>query len=105
RAVGACGSVGGHDQAISEYRRAAARRCDHGDAWWSLANLKTYRFTQSEIEGMAAAEATVSTAAADRWHLCFALGSGVSIPVPSTTTPSATRSSTPPDTTARKPSS
>ncbi|HTC44697.1 MAG TPA: sulfotransferase [Steroidobacteraceae bacterium] len=67
-------TLGRQAAAIDEYRTAAALRGDYGDAWWSLANLKTYRFAPAEIERMAAAEATESTAADDRWHLCFALG-------------------------------
>ncbi len=31
------------------YRAAIARKADHGDAWYALANLKTYRFMSSEI--------------------------------------------------------
>ena len=67
-------TLGRQTEAIGEYRRAAALRGDYGDAWWSLANLKTYRFAEPEVERMAAAEAADSTSAADRWHLCFALG-------------------------------
>ena len=47
---------------------------DFGDAYWSLANLKTYRFTDAEIARMRAAEAAPATAPEDRYHLCFALG-------------------------------
>jgi tetratricopeptide (TPR) repeat protein len=67
-------TLGRQAAAIGEYRRAAGLRGDYGDAWWSLANLKTYRFEEAEVERMAAAEAADSTSAADRWHLCFALG-------------------------------
>ena len=41
---------------------------------WSLANLKTYRFPDEEIELMRAQEAASATAPFDRYHLCFALG-------------------------------
>jgi len=60
--------------AIEAYRQAAACRPDFGDAYWSLANLKTYRFTQAELAGMQAALDTPATTTADRYHLCFALG-------------------------------
>ena len=40
---------GRRDEAIAAYRAAAAARPDFGDAYWSLANLKTYRFTDAEI--------------------------------------------------------
>ena len=61
-------------QAIEEYRAAAAARADFGDAYWSLANLKTYRFTDAELERMRGLEAAATTGLVDRYHLCFALG-------------------------------
>ncbi len=67
-------TVGAQQQAITAYRTAAAARADFGDAWWSLANLKTYRFTDQEIAAMVAAEQAATTPTADRLHLCFALG-------------------------------
>jgi len=42
------------------YQAAAAVRPGFGDAWWSLANLKTYRFSQEEIARMRAEEAAPS---------------------------------------------
>ncbi|HEV7986240.1 MAG TPA: sulfotransferase, partial [Steroidobacteraceae bacterium] len=42
--------------------------------YWSLANLKTYRFLDEEIERMRAHEVAPGTALHDRYHLCFALG-------------------------------
>jgi predicted Zn-dependent protease len=67
-------TVGRVPEAIDAYRAAAAARPDFGDAYWSLANLKTYRFTDEEMGQMRAAEAAPATQAADRYHLCFALG-------------------------------
>ena len=67
-------TLGRTDAAIAEYRTAAATRTDYGDAYWSLANLKTYRFTDGELERMSAAESASSTSTNDRYHLCFALG-------------------------------
>jgi tetratricopeptide (TPR) repeat protein len=67
-------TVGRLSEAIEAYRAAAAARADFGDAFWSLANLKTYRFESDEIARMRAAEAAAGTALADRYHLCFALG-------------------------------
>ena len=49
-------------EAIESYRRAAACRPDFGDAYWSLANLKTYRFTRRG----ARADACRDSAACDR---------------------------------------
>jgi tetratricopeptide (TPR) repeat protein len=67
-------TLGRTEEAIGEYRLAAAARAGYGDAYWSLANLKTYRFQESEIAAMRGAEATAATAAVDRYQLCFALG-------------------------------
>jgi tetratricopeptide (TPR) repeat protein len=61
-------------EAIEAYRAAARVKPDCGDAYWSLANLKTYRFTDAELAGMRAAEADAGTRSVDRYHLCFALG-------------------------------
>jgi len=60
--------------AVESYRAAAAARPDFGDAYWSLANLKTYRFEDAEIARMRKGEQAPATAADDRIHLCFALG-------------------------------
>ena len=67
-------TLGRQADAVNEYRAAARQRSDFGDAYWSLANLKTYGFTDKEIESMRAAEAAAQTASVDRYHLCFALG-------------------------------
>jgi tetratricopeptide (TPR) repeat protein len=67
-------TIGRRQEAIHAYRAAATVRTDFGDAYWSLANLKTYRFTDDEIACMRAAESAPGTARVDRYHLCFALG-------------------------------
>jgi tetratricopeptide (TPR) repeat protein len=67
-------SVGRQKEAIECYQAAAAFRTGFGDAWWSLANLKTYRFSQDEIASMCSEEAAPGAHPVDRYHLCFALG-------------------------------
>jgi tetratricopeptide (TPR) repeat protein len=67
-------ALGRQQEAIESYRIAAAARPAYGDAYWSLANLKTYRFEAQEISNMRADEAAPATAPVDRYHLCFALG-------------------------------
>ncbi|MEA3149762.1 MAG: hypothetical protein QOD56_701 [Gammaproteobacteria bacterium] len=67
-------TLGRQQESIDAYRVAAAARPDYGDAYWSLANLKTYRFTDEEIARMRAEEAAATTNLVDRYHLCFALG-------------------------------
>ena len=67
-------TLGQQVEAIDAYHKAAEARPDFGDAFWSLANLKTYQFSDSEIKRMQTVEADGAVAPADRWHLCFALG-------------------------------
>jgi tetratricopeptide (TPR) repeat protein len=67
-------TLGRQQEAIAAYRAAAAMRANYGDAYWSLANLKTYRFLDAEIATMRAEESAASTSTVDRYHLCFALG-------------------------------
>ena len=67
-------TLGATEEAITEYRAAALARPGYGEAYWSLANLKTYRFTDEEIGRMRTAESSAQTSGADRYHLCFALG-------------------------------
>jgi len=67
-------TVGRQDEAIEAYRGAHAAKPDFGDAYWSLANLKTYRFGDDELAAMQAQEDAAGIALEDRFHLCFALG-------------------------------
>jgi tetratricopeptide (TPR) repeat protein len=67
-------TVGRQPEAIQEYHAAIAALPESGEAWWSLANLKTYRFAEDEIARMRTVEAAPATSVVDRYHLCFALG-------------------------------
>jgi tetratricopeptide (TPR) repeat protein len=67
-------TLGSRQEAIDSYHGAAACRADFGDAYWSLANLKTYRFSEAELAQLRAAESAPATGPVDRYHLCFALG-------------------------------
>ncbi len=67
-------TLGRQEEAIESYRAAAAAQPGFGDAYWSLANLKTYRFTEAEIGQMHAFVESPRTSMVDRFHLCFALG-------------------------------
>ena len=67
-------TLGRTEESIDAYRMAAAARKHFGDAYWSLANLKTYRFADEEIERMTASEADPKIRLVDRYHMCFALG-------------------------------
>lgn len=67
-------TVGRTDEAIAAYMAATADRPDFGDAWWSLANLKTYRFAPESIAVMRQRLDDTATAEIDRIHIAFALG-------------------------------
>jgi len=67
-------AVGRQREATDCYHAAAAARSAFGDAHWSLANLKTYRFSDGEIAHMRSRVAAAATSPVDRTHLCFALG-------------------------------
>ncbi len=62
------------DEAIEAYLAATADRPDFGDAWWSLANLKTYRFAPESIAVMRQQLDNPATAVNNRIHIAFALG-------------------------------
>ena len=67
-------TLGQTQEAVESYRAAAAARPYFGEAYWSLANLKTYRFTDAELLRMRADEASPEIRLVDRYHMCFALG-------------------------------
>ena len=66
--------TGRQGEAIADYRASLAARPDNGVAWFSLANLKTHRFTDDDVARMQAAEARHDLQEMDRVYLCFALG-------------------------------
>jgi tetratricopeptide (TPR) repeat protein len=61
-------------EGISAYRRALELDSRLGEVWWSLANLKTYRFEPGELARMRGQLARADLSAEDRFHLHFALG-------------------------------
>lgn len=67
-------TVGRRDDGIAAYHRALALLPTLGDAWWSLANLKTVRFDDADIAAMEAALSRADLDDEDRFHLDFALG-------------------------------
>ena len=67
-------TVGKQEETIAAYRRAYAVKPEYGGAYWSLANLETYRFEHGEIAQMRAPKDAAATPLSDRYHLCFALG-------------------------------
>ena len=67
-------TVGRTDEAIAAYMAATVDRPDFGDAWWSLANLKTYRFTPASIAVLRQQLGEPATGEIDQIHIAFALG-------------------------------
>lgn len=62
------------DEGIQAYRRTIQLAPNLGEAYWSLANLKTYRFSDVDVEQMRAQAARTDIAAEDRVNLLYALG-------------------------------
>ncbi|KEO92892.1 hypothetical protein EH32_13960 [Erythrobacter litoralis] len=67
-------TTGAREEAIESYRAAIAAKPDHGDAWYALANLKTYSFTDAELDAMKEQAARADLSFMDRVHIAFALG-------------------------------
>ena len=67
-------TVGRQAEGIDAYRKAIAIRPALGEAWWSLANLKTVKFSADDIEAMEQALLRPDLEEEDRFHVDFALG-------------------------------
>ncbi len=67
-------TVGRLDEAIEAYRKCIRLSPDVGEAYWSLANLKTFRFSDEDIESMRQQVTAEDGDADDQAHLAFALG-------------------------------
>jgi Flp pilus assembly protein TadD len=67
-------TVGEQAESIAAYRRAIELRPTLGEGWWSLANLKTVRFSEADMMAMEDALADKRLDNEDRFHLHFALG-------------------------------
>jgi tetratricopeptide (TPR) repeat protein len=67
-------TVGRVEESISAYRKAIEISPTIGEAYWSLANLKTFRFADEDIAAMRAAITLEGGDADDQSHIAFALG-------------------------------
>ena len=67
-------TVGQQAEGIAAYRKAIELLPELGEAWWSLANLKTVKFSESDLAAMRSELARDAIASDDRFHLDFALG-------------------------------
>jgi len=62
------------EESVTAYRRAIEMEPTLGEAYWSLANLKTYRFSAQDVRAMQSALARTDLGEEDRLHFEFALG-------------------------------
>jgi len=62
------------DDCIDAYHQSIQRDPSFGEAYWSLANLKTFRFNPAELDAMRAQLDDTDLNEENRLHLCFALG-------------------------------
>ena len=65
---------GRQDESIDAYRKSLTLDPAFGEAYWSLANLKTFRFTEADLDAMRRGLADPKLDDANRVHLHFALG-------------------------------
>jgi len=69
-------TLGKTDDAIKSYQTAYKIKQDHGEAFFSLANLKTYSFTSDELSNMRAQVKRVDLSLRDKAYFHFALAQG-----------------------------
>jgi len=67
-------TIGQQEEGIAAYRAAKALRPDYGETHYSLSNLKTFRFEQSEVDDMEHQLAQQGLGKDSVVHFSFALG-------------------------------
>ncbi len=67
-------AAGRFEESVQAYRKAAALEPRFGEAYWSLANLKTYRIPDADIAQMQQALQDPALGDEDRLHVEYALG-------------------------------
>tara|TARA_Y100001970_G_scaffold76308_1_gene96883 strand:+ start:5518 stop:7545 length:2028 start_codon:yes stop_codon:yes gene_type:complete len=72
-------TLGRTDQAIESYQSAYQIKPDHGEAFFSLANLKTYSFSDSELDSMREQVGRVDLSLRDKAYFHFALAQGCEV--------------------------
>jgi tetratricopeptide (TPR) repeat protein len=65
------------DEAVAAYRKSAELRPGFGEAWFCLANLKTFRFSAADLDKMRLQVAREELKDHDRLQFEFALGKGL----------------------------
>ncbi len=72
-------TLGSTDQAIKSYQSAYKVKPDHGEAFFSLSNLKTYTFSSHELESMRKQIERVDLSLRDKAYFHFALAQGCEV--------------------------
>jgi len=72
-------TLGRTDQAIQSYQSAYQIKPDHGEAFFSLANLKTYSFSDNELDSMREQVGRVDLSLRDKAYFHFALAQGCEV--------------------------
>ena len=67
-------TAGRRDDCVTAYRNCLALEPALGEAYWSLANLKTFRFTDQDLQHMRQHLENTSLETSHRVHLHFAMG-------------------------------
>lgn len=67
-------TMGEEQSAIESYKTAYHHQATLGDAYWSLANIKTYKFSDTELTNMQALLNVPEATVEDKIHLNFSLG-------------------------------
>ncbi len=70
----ALSTAGREKDSIAAYRKSVQLAPDLGEAYWSLANLKTFRFTDQEKQAMLVQLGRADLSEEDRFHFDFAMG-------------------------------
>jgi tetratricopeptide (TPR) repeat protein len=67
-------TAGRQDDSIAAYRKSIELEPRLGEAYWSLANLKTFRFSEPDVAAMRAQLERADLTQEDRFHFHFSLG-------------------------------
>jgi len=67
-------AAGRQEDSIRAYRKSIELAPNLGEAYWSLANLKTFRFSTAELDAMRAQLNGSNLSHEDRFHFHFAIG-------------------------------
>jgi len=67
-------SAARQDESIAAYRKSIELAPSLGEAWWSLANMKTFRFSDADLAALRRELDRTDLGIEDRYHFHFSLG-------------------------------